>query len=85
MLVQNPDLDVYAICRGLCVSNYFRWEVIARFVDIGVIVDNYILSFIFHIDRHFLRNLYFSIYLQYVVPTFESNVLFIKGALQMPD
>jgi hypothetical protein len=45
----------------------------------------HLLSFIFHIDRYFLRNVYFSIYLQYVVPTFESNILFIKGALQMPD
>jgi hypothetical protein len=63
----------------------FLWEVIARFVDIGGIVDHHMLSFIFHIDRHFLRNVYFSIYLQYVVPTFESNILFIKGALQMPD
>jgi hypothetical protein len=51
--------------------------VIARFVDIGGIVDHHMLSFIFHIDRHFLRNFYFSIYLQYVVPTFESNILFI--------
>ena len=58
---------------------------IAHFVDIGGIVDHHYLSFLFHIERHFLRNVYFSIYLQYVVPTFESNVLFIKRALQVPE
>jgi hypothetical protein len=57
--------------------------VIARFVDIGGIVDHHMLSFIFHIDRHFLRNVYFSIYLQYVVPTFESNILCLNSLVQI--
>ena len=41
-----PDVDE-TFSTGALLRQWLRWEVIVRFDDIGVIVDNHCLNFLF--------------------------------------